>query len=121
MISSFRVSFRTRIDHDKEEGYRFVDMVLYAPMNYVGVHVRDRWCVIPLEDLVTGEDGDTYIKEGEDYQEGASGWTCLSYHDSCWRDAVRDFLFLNRDRLQGFEGLSWCQLEPVEGIEIAEK
>ena len=101
---AIKFSFSLTINHDKEEGYRSVDLVLYAPYNYVGVYVRERWNVIDLDHLVDGDDGVVYIKDGHDYEEGASDWTCIAYHDSCWRsDGVQDFLSKYQDRLQTFE------------------
>jgi hypothetical protein len=104
----FLMSFSTPIDHDRESGYRYADLLLYGDMNYVGVWSRTRWTVIPLEDLEDDGEGDTYVKDGKDYDEGASEWTLLVCHDSGWRSAVHNFL---RDQpLQGISGLDAYKL-----------
>lgn len=59
------VSFSTRLDYDKEEGYRQVDLLIYGPLNYVQVWTRSRWTVIPLEALIDDGDGDTYVAAGK--------------------------------------------------------
>jgi hypothetical protein len=47
-----------------------IQMLIHAPANYVGVYVR----------------------------KGKGKWSCVSYHDSCWRsDGVERFLFDHRD------------------------
>ncbi len=88
------VSFGLSLDYDKEEGYRHLDILIYGPMNYVGVLVRERWTIIPVDDLE--EDG---IKSGCDYRKGDSGWFFASYHDSCWTDGVQSTINKNRERI----------------------
>lgn len=89
------VQFRTHIDHSQEEGYRYADLLIFAGMNYVEVWARRRWTVAPL-DPDADEDADL------NYDEGSSEWEQLCYHDSCWRsDGVSDFIWQNRDDLQG--------------------
>jgi len=54
-----------------EKGDFFVELLLYAPGNYVGVYTRE-------------------AKLGRKIVFGK--WKCLSYHDSCWRtDGVGNF------------------------------
>lgn len=102
---AFLVSFSIPIDHTKESGYRQVEFALYAEYNYVGVYTRECWNVIPLEDLEYNEgDDEEYIKEGKDYSTGNSGWTQVISHDTCWRDAVREFIFKNIEVIQTFSG-----------------
>jgi hypothetical protein len=102
---SLLVTFRTRIDFDKEEGYRYLDLLLYGPLNYVGVYARERWNVISPDDLAYGDDGECIgIKPGKDYDEGAEEWRRYWYHDSTWRDGIRDVLQKYRDRITSFSG-----------------
>jgi hypothetical protein len=89
------LSFRTARGKD-EEGYRHADLFISAPCNYVEVWVRTRWCVIPIEDLEEGADGETYIKSGKDYTKGESEWTLVSCHDSCWPEGIRKFFQENK-------------------------
>lgn len=103
------------IDSEKEEGYRHIDLLLYAPSNYVQVWTRERWDVIPLEDLEYDDDGDSYVKKGKDYTKGETEWTMLSDHDSCWRDAVQKLIFDNRHKLASFDGIgSWYKVIPLQ-------
>ena len=86
----FVVGFSIPVDHSREDGYRQVDLGLYAECNYVSVYARERWDVIALEDLEDEEDGGP--KPGKDYVKGDSGWKLVGSHDSCWRGMVEDFL-----------------------------
>ena len=88
----FRVEFETPVDYDKEEGYRQVEMVLYAPHNYVQVWVRTKWDVVPVEGIEYDESGYNSLKEGFDYNKGASEWQMIANHDSCWTDGVSDVI-----------------------------
>lgn len=103
------VSFRVKVDYDVEEGYRHLDLLIWGPMNYVAVMVRERWNVVRASDLVPHPDfeGDTCIREGsEGYVEGDTGWKLASYHDSCWRsDGVDNVIFGNRHRITGIDSL----------------
>ena len=77
----FLITFSVNPDYDVEDGYRYRDLIVFAPkgMRYVFVMYRDRWNVCP-------NGSDTYDK-------GQSEWRKLSYHDSCWRhDGVQDFI-----------------------------
>ena len=95
---AFVIRFNSNIDYEKEEGYRWVYLALYAQYNYVSVYTREAWNVIPIEDLEYDEEiGESYVKKGKNYNEGHSDWKLLMSHDSCWRDAVKEFLFQNAD------------------------
>lgn len=102
--------FSLKVDSSgTEEGYRHLEMLIFAPMNYVGVYVRELWDVIPLEDLEYSEkDDEYYVKKGKDYIKGASEWKLVAYHDSGWRsDGVHRILWDNRHKIQGFSGPSF--------------
>jgi hypothetical protein len=84
------VGFSIPVDYDHEDGYRHVDIGLYAEFNYVSVYARERWDVIALEDL----EEDECLKPGKDYVKGDSGWELIGSHDSEWREMVENFLYL---------------------------
>ena len=132
------VEFHTPIDHDREGGYRYIDLLLYADANYTGVYVRDRWNVWGVQeepececDCVAAEARDVPIVNGE------SEWRCLAYHDSCWTEGVERFLcdwkpadgpapansvqgIFDR-RLDGLKGLGrWYQIVEVDKTMQAE-
>jgi len=88
---ALKVRFKTATDYDTEEGYRFVDLVIYAPMNYVQVWVKKSWDVIPTDDLEY-EDGESFIKKGKSYIKGSDPWTKIADHDSCWTEGVDQVL-----------------------------
>lgn len=86
---ALKVRFKTDINYDTEEGYRFVDLVIYAPLNYVQVWVKRSWDVIPSDDLEFDEaTQDTFVKKGKDYDKGSDPWERIANHDSCWGDGV---------------------------------
>jgi len=116
-----RFTFSLRIDHATESGYRYLDLIIYAPMNYVGVYARERWCVIPLEDLT--DDDDPEIKPGKDYNEGAAEWKCHAYHDSGWRtDGIDGILREYAQKIIGFSGPSFYEVIEVPAeIEAVQK
>jgi hypothetical protein len=84
-----------------EEGYRSRDLLLFAPMNYVRVFERERWDVIPEEDL---DEKTEEPKPGKGYRKGESAWTKIGDHDSAWRDAVSRFFYLHRDEISTWGG-----------------
>lgn len=95
------VSFSKKINYNTEEGYRQYDLLIQAPMNYVGVFYRECWDVIPLEALVETDDGDT--EATTDYTKGESPWQSLCYHDSGWREeGVQEFLRNHKKDILGF-------------------
>jgi len=99
------IEFSTKIDYKTEEGYRYLDLFLFAPMNYVGVFIRDHSTIIKID------------AEGEligDYVTTTGKWNCIGYHDSCWRSSVRELLFQNRDNITGLSTLSgWYEVRDV--------
>jgi len=116
---AFKLTFDTEVKYDKEEGYRYLDVIIYGPMNYVQVWMRRRWDVIPVEDMDYNEDGGTPLP-GKDYQKGASEWVLLGDHDSGWREGVRKVLS-EKDitTLRTFNGGDWWKLIPAK--EVPEK
>lgn len=94
------IRFRLPLRDGDDDGYRHRELIIHAPMNYVGVYTRETWDV---------------AKEGEDYVQGASEWVCLGYHDSGWRETVRSFVKEHANVLQGFSGSSssWYSVKKV--------
>lgn len=115
------ISFRTPLRLGMELGYRDVELFLYAPMNYVQVHVRETWVVIPIEDVdydpISDEEG--VPKPGKEYTKGASTWGLKISHDSGWREAVRQFLAERQENLLSFSGLDWYRVVPVTEVGVS--
>ena len=100
---ALEIDVALHVDHDKEEGYRNLKIVVYGPNNYVQVWVREDWDVIPSEGIgYNEEENDTYIKPGYDYAQGQSDWEKVADHDSCWRDGLRRVFQDNESRLSCF-------------------
>ncbi len=109
MLLSFKLAPR-----GEEEGYRYLDVLLYAPANYVGVYRRERWDVIPEADL--DEDGP---KPGKDYVKGESPWELLSCHDSGWTEGVERVL---RDgRISTWEWADWYRVVDTTQYKLPER
>lgn len=120
---AMHIRFSVHIAHEKEEGYRYryLDLVIYAPMNYVQVWVRDAWNVIPIADLEYDDEGEGAVKKGKAYAEGASEWRLVADHDSCWRDGVRDVIRKYHDQLSTFSGSDWFNIVPVSTLNLPER
>jgi len=89
------IQFNLNTDWHVEEGYRWIDILIYAPYNYVAVIVREKWNLISPKWV--GENG---LRKGREYIEGKTDWKLASYHDSCWRtDGVHSTLWSNRDKI----------------------
>ncbi len=73
----------------EENGYRYFDILIYAPHNYVGVYVRRRWNVIPEADLGPDDEGPL---PGKKYDEGEEPWRMIAYHDSGWSEVIERVL-----------------------------
>ncbi len=106
-----RFTFSLKIDYSKENGYRYLELLIYAPMNYVGVFVRERWNVIALEDL-TDED-DPEIKPGKDYTSGGQEWKLVVSHDSGWRSGIDNVIREYSAKITGFSGSSFYEVIDV--------
>lgn len=118
---AFHVKFSLKINHDLVEGYRYFELALYAPANYVQVWVRNSWCVIPVADMDYDDDGDGTPKPGKKYDEGTSDWAMMCDHDSGWRDTVQSLVFNLRDGVAGFSGQKWFEIVPVETLHLPKK
>lgn len=81
---AMHVGFRVTPTVESDQ-YETIHMYLYAPLNYVYVAIQT--------ERIDGY-GDRRIGDME----------ILACHDSCWWSAVQDFVFKNRDRLNGFSG-----------------
>jgi hypothetical protein len=78
------VDFTTSINWDEEEGYRGFSILLWSQSNYIKF-IKRTW-----EDVKS-------VNSKKDYKYKET-WKLESYHDSCWRDAVRKILSENRDK-----------------------
>jgi len=95
-----QISFDLSCNPPIEKGYRHLDILIYAPMNYVAVMVKERWSVIASSDLVYDDNGDASIRKGSrGYVEGSTEWLVAGYHDSCWRDSLNTVLRNNEERI----------------------
>lgn len=100
---AMKITFRVSVNYEIEEGFRNISILIYGPMNYVGVFVREDWTVIPVGEV---EDEDN-LKPWCDYRKGDTGWRMISYHDSCWRDGLHRLLRLNKDRISGLSSFPY--------------
>jgi hypothetical protein len=66
--------------------YLICHMYIFSPRNYVHVAVQEERI---------DEKGERHVKPMKH----------LCYHDSCWRDAIQEFIFTHRDNLNGFQSL----------------
>jgi hypothetical protein len=109
-----KITFRLCVDYDKEEGYRFLDILIYAENNYVAVMARERWNVIPVCELEYDEKSeDTVIKKNsKGYREGCTEWKLVSFHGSCWRDGV--YNILRHEGISHIDTLSTGWYEKIE-------
>ena len=90
---AMKLSFHLRIDYEREEGYRNLELFLWSDSNYVGVFCRETWNVCDLNTRKATE--------------GKSELRLLAFHDSCWRsDGVERFIFANSARFGGLSCLS---------------
>ena len=121
---ALRVKFKAVTDFDVEEGYRWVDVVIYGPQNYVQVWVRKSWDVISNDDLVYGDDGECRIKKGSPgYQKGESPWEKIADHDSCWTDGVDRLLRGDHGKLVGLQSQDhrWYEIIDFSSLGIPAK
>lgn len=108
---AMKITFHLNNNWDLEEGYRHLQILIYGPMNYVGVFVKEDWNIIPVDEI---EDEDS-LKPGCDYRRGSTPWKLMSYHDSCWRsDGLNSILSLHKDRINCLDSIGhWYTLEEV--------
>jgi hypothetical protein len=83
-------------DYDIEEGYRHLEILIYGPANYIGVYVREDWTVIPINEIKSNGEG---LRKGKDYRKGKNDWVNVSYHDSGWRDGIKNVLDKYEDKI----------------------
>lgn len=91
--------FHLKVNYEKEEGYRYLDVVIWAPTNYIAVFSKERWCVISPDDIDSEND---CLMPGKDYTQGETDLECHTYHSSCWAsDGIHRILFERRNALSG--------------------
>ena len=79
---AFHIGFGVGCGNSTDQ-YRVVHMYVFAPGNYAYVAIQEEW---------VDEAGDSHLGNME----------ILSYHDSCWRDAIQNFIFKRRGDLNLF-------------------
>lgn len=89
---AFLVTFNLHIDYNAETGYRHLDLLIYAPHNYVGVYARERGTVISVADLEETFDFELVPTSGKNYSNFQDDWKCYGYHDSGWVECVDTIL-----------------------------
>ena len=118
---AFVMTMRTTLDYDKEDGYRYVDLLIRCPQNYTQVWSRDRSSIIQLEDMDYDADGDGTPKPGKSYVKTAGDWKILADHDSCWREGVADFLGEYQNKVSVLDSSadpSWFKVVPVATYKV---
>lgn len=113
-VSQFamKITFRLSNNWDLEDGYRNLQILIYGPMNYIGIFVKEDWTVIPVDEVEDDE-----LKEGCEYRIGETDWKMISYHDSCWRtDGVDRILSHHSDRIIGLDDSThWYEKVEISG------
>lgn len=98
------ITFKTTLDYKVEEGYRFLDLLIYAPTNYVQVWTRERSNIYRFDD------------PEKRYVETNENWIMHTDHDSVWRSAISNVIGKYEDKLLVFDGAafgSWYKIIPV--------
>lgn len=111
---AMKVTFSLTLNYDVEEGHRNLDILIFGGgSNYISVYARTDWNVIRNE---WSADDDT-LESGRDYVKGQTPWLLYGCHESCWRDAVHDLLWKNRQRITSIDTLfnnsGWWTSVPV--------
>jgi hypothetical protein len=99
---ALHMGFNMTPDYAKKEQYRVVHMYIYAPMNYVYVAVQ--------EERIDAK-GNRHVGKMK----------ILSYHDSCWRSAISEWVYENRDEINSFNSFKLGELYDVIEISDAEE
>lgn len=118
---AMKIRFRLSVDFDTEDGYRWLDLIIYGPHNYVYVFTQESWNLYHLEDVesYTG-DQSIVFKPGKGYEMGKTALKLHSFHDSCWRDAVNRIIKDYENRLKGLDSIGpW--FEVIEVMQDMEK
>lgn len=112
---ALRVNFAATCDYATEDGYRYLDLLVFAEANYVGVYFQRTWNVRPVLKLPPNQEGGY-----GDYTTGASEWIFLCYHDSCWPEGVERFLLDNEQEIACLGGLNdWFDIVTLEKEVVA--
>jgi len=93
------LNFAIPTKHDVEDGYRHRHLLLFGEGRYIGVYTREEWNVRPFNTL--------------EYEKGQGKWEVITYHDSCWRDGVKDFLNNNLITV-GKVGNRWFEIIDID-------
>lgn len=118
---AFKMEFNVSIDHEKEEGYRWLEVVIYGPMNYVGVWVREVSNVISMDDMEYDEaEEEYYPKEGKNYIKSKTPWVQVTYHDSGWRNGVKRLLTEKDPFISNIHGSDWFKLVDPKTLNLPE-
>lgn len=115
---AFKMTFTLTVDCDVEDGYRQLELILYAPGNYVQVWRRETWSVVSEKDLEWDENTlESRLRPGASYQDGASPWEKIGDHDSCYPDSIERCLQEYGQRILCFDSGDWYEVvEPPEGL-----
>lgn len=99
---ALHIGFGMTTGDGSSDQYRVIHMYIYAPCNYVFVATQEERI---------DEDGNRHVGQMD----------ILSYHDSCWRDAISQFLFENREEVLVFNSLKLGQWYDVVMLTEDEK
>lgn len=100
------IHFSLSVDYDKEDGYRWLHLRIFAPRNYVVVLKKESWKII----------------ENEKTNENSEDWKIIADHDSCWRDdGVRRIIREYSNKISHISQLSgWYQKTELSSEKIEE-
>ena len=115
------ITFFLATDYEVEDGYRHMQLFIYAEMNYVSVFVREHWDVISVDDF-DYKGGEQRLKKDTGGRVlGHSAWRLASCHDSCWRqDGVESVLDHYTNQIRGIDTRfsKWQVEKTCEGLGV---
>jgi hypothetical protein len=104
---AFKFTFRLQTNHEVEEGYRYLDVLIYGASNYVQVYCREQSNVISLDDMEESDPedqtGEMVPKEGKGYVKTTKPWEKVADHDSCWREGIEKILKTYKPRITALD------------------
>lgn len=117
---AFQVAFDLSVDSEKESGIRMIEVLYWAPRDYVQVWTRTTRSVIPVSDLEYDNDGESHVAEHSNgYVDGSTPWKKVLDHDSDWGYAIDMLLREHKDQIVAIHYFTPTG-EPWELINVSE-
>lgn len=115
---ALKITFHLHVDHSKEFGFRYFDVIIWAPTRAACLLTIDKWFIVRPEDLELDSMEGSRLKSDRQFDDSNSGYQLHSYGVDDWREKLQEIISSRQEEITHIQYEStFYEIIPVLNID----